>query len=317
MEPTKEIIRVNSVRAWLLATRPKTLSAAAVPVIIGVALAVKAIGWVCLPVLPAVLCLLFAWFMQIDSNLINDYFDYVRGNDDRETRLGPKRACAEGWVTLPAMRMAIAITSVGACLVGLPLIAYGGREMIVVGAICVVCAFLYTTFFASKGLGDILVIVFFGIVPVYFTWYVLMPIYWQGFNIFVLVAGVCCGMVIDTLLIVNNYRDRDNDKACGKMTLVVRLGTEATERLYELLPVMAILFLYSFLVLGEDTPWWKTVGYILLCLFYMVPHQRTTRRMADIGKGRELNKVLGMTARNLFIYGLVTAAQILLFCNIA
>lgn len=316
MQTNSEIIRVNSLRAWLLATRPKTLSAAAVPVIIGMALAVKTVGWVCFPVLPAVLCLLFAWFMQIDSNLINDYFDFVRGGDDRETRLGPKRACAEGWVTLSAMRMAIAITSVAACLVGLPLIAYGGREMVIVGALCVVCAFLYTTFFASKGLGDVLVVVFFGIVPVYFTWFVLMPIYWQGFNIYVLIAGVCCGLVIDTLLIVNNYRDRDNDRGTGKMTLVVRLGTGAAEKLYEILPVMAEISLFAFLVLDGDTPWWKVGGYTLLALFYVVPHQKTVRLMADIGKGRELNKVLGLTARNLFIYGITTAAQILLFCNI-
>ena len=316
MQPSDEIIRVNSLRAWLFATRPKTLSAAAVPVIIGMALAVKTIGWVCLPVLPAILCLLFAWLMQIDSNLINDYFDYVRGNDHRETRLGPKRACAEGWVTLPAMRTAIAVTSIAACLTGLPLIAYGGREMVVVGAICVVCAFLYTTFFASKGLGDVLVIVFFGIVPVYFTWYVLMPVYWQEFNISVLIAGVCCGLVIDTLLLVNNYRDRDNDRASGKMTLVVRIGAQATEKLYEILPVMAEIALFSFLVLDGNTPWWKVLGYVVLAVFYVVPHQKTTRLMADIGKGRELNRVLGMTARNLFVYGLTTAAQIVLFCNI-
>ncbi len=317
MQPTNDIIRVNSLRAWLLATRPKTLSAAAVPVLIGIALAVKTIGWACLPVLPAVLCLLFAWFMQVDSNLINDYFDYVRGNDDRDTRLGPKRACAEGWVTMPAMRVAITITSVAACLVGLPLIAYGGREMVLVGAVCIVCAFLYTTFFASKGLGDVLVIVFFGVVPVYFTWYVLMPIYWQGFNIYVLIAGVCCGLVIDTLLLVNNYRDRENDKACGKTTLVVRLGAKSAEKLYETLPLVAEICLYSFLVLDGNTPWWKTVGFVVLGLLYFAPHQMTTRKMIAIGQGRELNKVLGMTARNLFIYGLVTVAQILLCCNIS
>lgn len=316
MQQPHEIIRVNSLRAWLLATRPKTLSAAAVPVIIGIALAVRTVGWVCLPLLPAVLCLLFAWLMQIDSNLINDYFDYVRGNDDRDTRLGPKRACAEGWVTLPAMRLSIAVTSVAACLAGLPLIAYGGLEMVAVGAVCVVCAFLYTTFFASKGLGDVLVVVFFGMVPVYFTWYVLMPIYWQDFNMYVLVAGFCCGLVIDTLLLVNNYRDRDNDKASGKITLVVRVGAETAERLYWFLPLMAGLMLFGFLVLDGDTPWWKAVGFILLSLVYYVPHQMATRKMADIGKGRELNKVLGMTARNIFVYGLVTAAQILLFCHI-
>ncbi len=317
MQQTDDIIPINGWRAWILATRPKTLSAAAVPVIIGIALAVKTVGWICFSVKPAILCLLFAWLMQIDSNLINDYFDYIRGNDDRNTRLGPKRACAEGWVTLPAMRKAIAATSVAACAVGLPLIAYGGREMVIVGALCVVCAFLYTTFFASKGLGDLLVIVFFGIVPVYFTWYVIMPFYWQEFNVYVLIAGVCSGMVIDTLLIVNNYRDRDNDLASGKITLVVRIGERAAENLYQGLPILAEIILYSFLVIGETTPWWKTCGFVALGLLYIVPHMTATRKMIDICKGRALNAVLGMTARNLFIYGLVTAAQILLFCKIA
>ncbi len=317
MQPTNEIIHTNGFRAWILATRPKTLSAAAVPVIIGISLALKTVGWTCFSVLPAILCLLFAWIMQIDSNLINDYFDYIHGSDDRNTRLGPKRACAEGWVTLSAMRIAIAVTSLAACAVGLPLVAFGGQEMVMVGAICVVCAFLYTTFFASKGLGDVLVVVFFGIVPVYFTWYVVMPIYWQYFNIYVLIAGVCCGMVIDTLLIVNNYRDHDNDLASGKITLVVRIGTQAAEKLYQALPYLSEIILYCFLVLGEDTPWWKTCGFVVLGLIYIVPQEMTAKKMISLGKGRALNAVLGMTSRNLFIYGLVTAAQILLFCKIA
>lgn len=145
-----DTIQTNSMKAWLLAARPKTLSAAAVPVIIGFALALKTVGWREFQVVPALLCLLFAWLMQIDSNLINDYFDFVRGNDDRETRLGPKRACAEGWITLPAMRWALAITSVSACVVGLPLIAYGGWNLVGVGALCVVFAFLYTTFLPPR-----------------------------------------------------------------------------------------------------------------------------------------------------------------------
>lgn len=317
MQPTNEIIHTNGFRAWILATRPKTLTAAAMPVIIGMALALKTVGWTCFSVLPATLCLLFAWIMQIDSNLINDYFDYIRGSDDRDTRLGPKRACAEGWVTLSAMRVAIAITSLAACAVGLPLVAYGGQEMVMVGVVCVACAFLYTTFFASKGLGDVLVVVFFGIVPVYFTWYVIMPIYWQYFNIYVLIAGVCCGMVIDTLLIVNNYRDHDNDLASGKITLVVRIGTQAAEKLYQSLPYLSEIILYCFLVLGENTPWWKTCGFVVLGLLYIVPQEMTAKKMIGLGKGRALNTVLGMTSRNLFIYGLVTAAQILLFCKIA
>ncbi len=97
------MVKTNSIKAWFLAARPVTLSAAAVPVMLGVALAYKDSSANCQWV-PALLCLLFAWVMQIDSNLVNDFFDFKHGNDD-ETRLGPKRACAEGWITMKAYEM--------------------------------------------------------------------------------------------------------------------------------------------------------------------------------------------------------------------
>lgn len=157
-------IKTNSLRAWLLAARPKTLSGAAVPVMIGVSLAYSdarlydgdVFSWSA-----ALLCLLFAFAMQIDANLINDFFDFVNGTDDVETRLGPRRACAQGWVTLSAMKQAIAATTCAACVIGLPLAWYGGLEMIVVGVACVVFAFLYTTVFSYRGMGDLLVLLFF------------------------------------------------------------------------------------------------------------------------------------------------------------
>lgn len=102
------MIETNSIKAWYLAARPKTLTAAAVPVLLGIALAYKDAQQI--QTLPALLCLLFAWVMQIDSNLVNDYFDFKHGNDD-ETRLGPKRACAEGWITLEAMKWGIILTT--------------------------------------------------------------------------------------------------------------------------------------------------------------------------------------------------------------
>lgn len=95
------MVKTNSLKAWFLAARPVTLTAAAVPVMLGVALAYKDSNTHC-QWIPALLCLLFAWVMQIDSNLVNDFFDFKHGNDD-ETRLGPKRACAEGWITMKAM----------------------------------------------------------------------------------------------------------------------------------------------------------------------------------------------------------------------
>lgn len=165
---TKDI-KKDSLKAWILASRPKTLSGAAVPVMIGLSLAYKdsagyegePFSWVA-----AVLCLLFAWVMQIDANFINDFFDYANGTDNSETRLGPRRACAQGWVSVDKMKHAIALTTCAACLIGLPLVIFGGMEMLLIGILCVVFCFLYTTHLSYVGLGDVLVIVFFGIIPV-------------------------------------------------------------------------------------------------------------------------------------------------------
>ena len=121
-----EIVQVNSIKAWLLAARPKTLAGAATPVLLGCALAYADS---CFQMTPALLCFAFAFLMQIDANFINDYFDYLKGSD-REDRLGPERACAQGWITLNAMRKGIALTTATACLAGLCLLAYGGIETV-------------------------------------------------------------------------------------------------------------------------------------------------------------------------------------------
>lgn len=173
MDETK--IKQNSLQAWILAARPKTLSGAAVPVLIGLSLAftdAKEYGDDVFSWTAAILCMFFALVMQIDANFINDFFDYARGNDDAATRLGPLRACTQGWVSTNAMKKAIASTTCAACVIGLPLIYYGGLEMILIGALCVVFCFLYTTHLSYLGLGDVLVLLFFGIVPVCITYYV-------------------------------------------------------------------------------------------------------------------------------------------------
>jgi 1,4-dihydroxy-2-naphthoate octaprenyltransferase len=232
-------VKVNSMKAWILAARPKTLAGAAVPVMIGTAMALRDAAWH-ISAVPAVLCFLFAFIMQIDANFVNDYFDFVRGNDD-ETRLGPRRACAQGWVTMRAMKSALVITTALACIAGLPLVLYGGMEMIFVGIVCVLFCFLYTTRLSYIGMGDILVIVFFGLVPVTMTYYLEMPRYMQSFTTDAIVASVACGLVVDALLIVNNYRDIDNDRKAGKTTLVVSLGPSRSRRLYLSLGIIACL----------------------------------------------------------------------------
>ncbi|AKU70259.1 1,4-dihydroxy-2-naphthoate octaprenyltransferase [Prevotella fusca] len=303
-------IKTNSLAAWILAARPKTLTGAMVPVMIGAAWAWKISGGENFRIVPAILCFLFAFLMQIDSNFINDYFDCVKGNDDHTTRLGPKRACSEGWITLPAMRIGLVFTSLLACLVGLPLIFFGGWKMILVGVVCVVFAFLYTTYFSYLGLGDLLVLVFFGIVPVVFTTYVILPDHSQALCLKVIMSGVICGLVIDTLLVVNNYRDRDNDKRDGKITLIVRIGEEEAEKLYTALGLMSYLQMACILFLGEKQ---DTLFVIFLCFIfapYGILHYKTAMLMKKIKKGKELNLILAHTARNMLLYGIATTIAI-------
>lgn len=329
------MVKTNSIKAWILAARPKTLSAAAVPVMMGIAFAYRETvmrGGTCITEqpkgiiytgmemhkhfldgvfhwMPAILCLLFAWVMQIDSNFVNDYFDFKHGNDD-ETRLGPKRACSEGWITPKAMVWGIGITTLLGCLIGLPLVIYGGMEMVMVGIACIAFCFLYTTTLSYLGLGDVLVLMFFGIVPVCCTYYVCMPVPIQMPTGEVLSASIACGLVVDTLLVLNNYRDIDNDRANGKMTLVVRMGERNTKWFYLHLGfagivVMGVICVKDLWTVHTIMPIW------LIFLGYALLHVQTYKTMFRIRKGRELNRVLGMTARNIFIFGITSVASIL------
>ena len=298
------MVSQNSPKAWLLAARPKTLTGAAVPVMIGIAMAyadAEAYDSDVFSPTAALLCLLFAFLMQIDANFINDFFDYARGNDDEATRLGPLRACTQGWVSLDAMKRAIATTTVLACIVGLPLIFYGGLEMLLVGLFCVVFCFLYTTHLSYIGMGDVLVFVFFGMVPVCCTYYVQL----HTCPLSVVIASIACGLVIDGLLIVNNYRDRDVDRRDGKLTLVVKIGATASEWLYLALGVIAVLSGVIFWINGH------TLAFILPFI-YLLFHIYTWLKMCRIHEGRQLNECLGETARNIFIYGITVTIGLLL-----
>lgn len=297
-------ISQNSARAWLLAARPKTLSGAAVPVMIGLSLAYKdsiqygedTFQWVA-----AVLCFLFAFVMQIDANFINDFFDYANGTDNTATRLGPPRACSQGWVSTDKMKHAIALTTILGCLIGLPLVYFGGLEMILIGLLCIVFCFLYTTHLASIGMGDLLVVLFFGVVPVCTVYYIQL----HTFSFLILWSSLACGIVIDTLLLVNNFRDRDTDNIVGKNTLVVRIGDENSLLLYKSIGWVACLMGLAFWINGN-------ILAFIMPLLYLVLHHYTYLKIKEIFKGRELNTCLSATARNIFIYGLTVSIGLLL-----
>ena len=287
------MVKQNSAKAWLLAARPKTLTAASIPVMLGCALA-NMYGH--FQTVPAILCFLFAFLMQIDANFINDLYDYLKGTD-REDRLGPERACAQGWISPAGMKKGIAITTILAALTGICLLFYSGWEMIPVGIACIIFAFLYTTGpypLAYHGWGDLMVLVFFGFIPVGCTYYVMA----HDWNMSVTIASLASGLVIDTLLMVNNFRDREQDAVSGKRTIVVRLGAKAGLILYFLLGLAACWCCFHFITEGKL---WAAVAPQL----YLIPHIMSTLKMARIGKGKELNTILGETSRNMLLFGLL------------
>lgn len=295
-----QTVKVNSLNAWFLAIRPKTLTGAVIPVMMGTSLALHdaTVSW-----LPALGCLLFACAMQVAANFINDLYDFLKGTD-RADRLGPERACAQGWITPEAMKAGIGVTLLLAAAAGLSVLwcvwshlPCGGWELVVLGALCMLFAFLYTTLLSYKGWGDLLVLLFFGLVPVCGTYYV------QGFTITtnLLMTGLMCGVSIDTLLVVNNYRDREQDAVSGKRTLIVRYGEPFGRYLYLGLGIACWLIALLMTLRGllsTDQLVWASSPYLLL-------HITTWRKMVRIRQGRKLNTILGETSRNMFLMGLL------------
>lgn len=293
-------IKRNSFHAWMLAARPKTLTGAMVPVAVGSALAYTYDTFVWQP---ALICALFAGLMQIAANFVNDLFDYLKGSD-REDRLGPERTCTQGWITPKAMKRGIAFIILLACATGSTLMFYAGWELIFVGIGCVVFAFLYTAGpypLSYYGWGDVLVVLFFGLIPVSGTYYVQA----LHLNSDVIITSLVCGLLVDTLLVVNNYRDRDADLRSGKRTVVVRFGERFGRYFYLVLGVSAALLCLFFLRNG----YWYAA---LLPQIYLIPHYLTWRRMVEIRSGKKLNSILSETSRNILFMGLLLVFAFLL-----
>lgn len=250
--------------------------------------------------LPALICLAFAVMSQIVSNFANEYFDFRNGLD-RRGREGFRRGVTEGDITPEAMRNAtLGLLAVDAA-VGLSLVAFGGWWLIAVGVAVAIFALAYSAGpypLSHHGLGDVAVIVFFGLVPVCFTAYVQ-----QGASVWhgpAPLIGLAIGMLAANVLIVNNYRDVADDRAVGKRTLVVILGRPAMATVYILFglasPLLAAYALRSILPTG----WLVAIAYyniIYLLLWFRL-------RRSD---GAALNPQLGMTAMALLLFSVLLA----------
>jgi 1,4-dihydroxy-2-naphthoate octaprenyltransferase len=241
---------------WLEATRPKTLPAAVAPVLLGSALASAASSF---QPLPALLCLLFALLIQVGTNFANDYLDGLRGTDT-DARLGPQRAVASGQVVPAVMRWAAIGVLALAFGLGLSLIYFGGWWLLAVGVLSVVCAWIYTGGpypLAYNGLGDVFVVLFFGVIAVGCTDYVQVGVLRNE----ALLLGVACGLVVNNILVVNNYRDVGEDRLAEKKTLVVLFG-----RTWAL-----VQYGFSLLFAAGVLGWFALGGYGYLVLLGCVP----------------------------------------------
>lgn len=279
--------------AWLEAARPKTLPAAVIPVLVGSALAHRAGEFA--PA-PAAICLVFALLVQIGTNFANDYGDFVRGADQPD-RLGPRRAVASGLVSPRAMKVATAIVFTAALLCGLTLIRWGGWVLLPIGIASLACGWAYTGGpfpLAYHGLGDAFVLVFFGLVAVGGTTYVMTG----ELTAFTLIAAVPVGLLATNILVVNNHRDAETDARAGKRTLVVRFGRSFAVKQYGASFAIALAVPVGLAVRSGD---WALAAPVVLA----PPAVRLVLRLRRGGDGAALNALLAATAGFLLVFGVL------------
>ncbi|PSP36353.1 1,4-dihydroxy-2-naphthoate polyprenyltransferase [Halobacteriales archaeon QH_10_70_21] len=300
---------VSRTRAWLMAARPQTLPAGAAPVVVGTGLAV---GDDVFAPLPAVFALVGALLLQVGTNFANDYYDAVRGadTDDRE---GFTRVTAGGLIEPAAVRRAMYATFGLAVVSGVYLVYVGGVPILVVGLASVVAGVTYTGGplpYGYRGLGDLFVFVFFGLVAVAGTYYVqaaagagvVLPVGLPPGTLpaRAVVAGLPAAGLSTAILVVNNVRDRETDAAAGKRTLAVILGSRASRLEWTALVGMAYAVPVVFWLDGASPA-------VLLPLATAPLAAAVGRTVWTRSDGAALNPALERTGRLLFAHSALFA----------
>ena len=282
------------IKCWIEAMRLRTLP-------VSLAGVIMAWGFCALcdnfNLIPAILCLLFALLAQIASNFANEYYDFKSGLD-RKGREGPRRGVTEGDITPQAMKFATFGTLALACVIGCSLIYYGGWWLLPIGIFIALGVMAYSTGpypLSHHGLGEVAVLFFFGIIPVTLTYYV-QSLQW---SLDVLLASISIGLMGANVLIVNNYRDHDDDKEVGKRTLAVIFGRRAVANLYLFNGYIAVALM---IMTWWELPIWSWATPIL----YLVAHTAIWWQLG-IRTGARLNPLLGMTAMAMAVYSLAFA----------
>ena len=285
---------LSKFKIWLLAARPKTLWAGIAPVIIGGALAYDTGVF---HVASFVFALTGSVLLQIGANFANDLFDFLKKTDDSE-RIGPLRVTQAGLVSSGEMKMAtIAVFSL-ALIVGIYLVFRGGLPIVIIGLSSILFGVLYTGGpypLGYLGLGDILVLIYYGPVAVCGTYYVIT----LDFNPALILAGIPPGMLSTAILTVNNLRDIESDKRSGKRTLAVRFGRQFARVEYIFMLAGAALFPVIIYLLKNAHPW------SMLAVIILIPCGVTIRKVMTETSGEILNGVLADTGRILAMFAVL------------
>lgn len=284
---------------WWMAARPKTLSAAAVPVAVGAAVAVHDGLFQLLPVLAA---LLGAFLIQVGTNFANDYYDFRKGADTAE-RVGPTRVTQAGLIAPEAVFRAMVLTFAASALVGAWLVWIGGWPIAVVGVLSIASGIAYTGGpwpLGYKGLGDVFVFVFFGLVATVGTYWV-QTLSWSWPAV---IAAIPIGLLSTAILVVNNLRDADTDARAGKRTLAVRFGKSFARGEYVALVGGTVVATVA-IAFSVSSPW-PLIG--LLSAPLLVRGVRSVLR----DEGPALNDTLALSAKALAVYGLLLSIGIVL-----
>ncbi len=281
-----------NLKPWLIATRPKTLPASLMPVLIGCAAAFSD-HHIDYPIMAVTLAC--ALLIQIITNYVNEFYDFKKGADTEE-RLGPDRMVAMGRIAPSAMKRVSGALIVFTFLLGLVIVAHAGWVILLIGVLCLLFAYAYTGGpypLAYHGVADIFVFIFFGVVATSGTFYAQTGY----FSAESLVASFAPGFFSMNILGVNNYRDIDTDVKAGKNTLSVRLGKKRCLLLYTLITILA--YCVPLMLLVMTGKWLQLLP--LLSMPLAVRLNKDLRHKS----GKELNQVLAGTGKLLLIFGIL------------
>ena len=296
----ESVQNISKFESWVLASRPKTLLAAFVPVLVGTAIAYQ--DGMLKPV-SAFISLLCAILIQVGTNFVNDLFDHISGKDTEE-RVGPTRVLASGLITSNEMKLGIIITFTITFLIGLYLVFTAGWVVLLIGVLSIIAGIGYTAGpypLAYNGLGDIFVFIFFGIIGTVGTYYV------QTLEVtgFVFWASIPVGALITNILVINNFRDIEEDKSNGKNTLAVKLGRRFTQLQYVIFMILSYLVLFIVFITFKSSPW-------VFLPILTLPLSIKLVKMIFTVRGQALNKTLELTAKLSALYGALFALGIIL-----